>query len=121
MPPTVPEFAMSDPASATDAAADAVAAPAQPAPERPVSLGALYSALWEHAAGARHLLLFAFVLLLASQLFKLAVPWLAGNAINLIPAGGLEALSEAARWLALVFAVIVASPPPPGRRGPPER
>ncbi|MER2555269.1 MAG: ABC transporter ATP-binding protein [Thauera sp.] len=104
---------MSDPASATDTAADAVAAPAaapaQPAPERPVSLGALYGALWEHAAGARHLLLFAFVLLLASQLFKLAVPWLAGNAINLIQAGGLEAMSEAARWLAMVFAVIVAS------------
>ncbi|MHB1372966.1 MAG: ATP-binding cassette domain-containing protein [Thauera sp.] len=104
---------MADPASATDTAADAVAAPAvapaQPAPERPVSLGALYGALWEHAAGARHLLLFAFVLLLASQLFKLAVPWLAGNAINLIQSGGLDALSEAARWLAMVFAVIVAS------------
>ena len=65
------------------------AAPAQPAPEHPVSLGALYGALWHHAAGARHLLLFAFVLLLTSQLFKLAVPWLAGNAINLIQAGGL--------------------------------
>ena len=85
------------------------AEPAQAAPERPVSLGALYGALWHHAAGARHLLLFAFVLLLASQLFKLAVPWLAGNAINLIQAGGLEAMSEAARWLAMVFAVIVAS------------
>lgn len=79
------------------------------AAERPVSIGALYRALWLHAAGARHLLLFAFLLLLASQLFKLAVPWLAGNAINLIQAGGLQAMSEAARWLAMVFAVIVAS------------
>lgn len=85
------------------------AAPPQPAPERPVSLGALYGALWQHAAGARHLLLFAFLLLLASQLFKLAVPWLAGNAINLIQSGGLEAMNEAARWLAMVFAAIVAS------------
>jgi ATP-binding cassette subfamily B protein len=84
-------------------------APPEPVPERPVSLGALYGALWQHAAGARHLLLFAFVLLLASQLFKLAVPWLAGNAINLIQSGGLEAMSEAARWLAMVFAAIVAS------------
>jgi ABC-type multidrug transport system fused ATPase/permease subunit len=94
---------------ARGAAASPPAEPAQPAPERPVSLGALYGALWHHAAGARHLLLFAFVLLLASQLFKLAVPWLAGNAINLIQSGGLEAMSEAARWLAMVFAVIVAS------------
>ncbi len=37
------------------------------------------------------------------------MPWLAGNAINLIQAGGLEAMSEAARWLAMVFAAIVAS------------
>lgn len=94
---------------ARGAAASPPAEPAQPAPERPVSLGALYGALWHHAAGARHLLLFAFVLLLASQLFKLAVPWLAGNAINLIQSGGLDAMSEAARWLAMVFAVIVAS------------
>lgn len=79
------------------------------APERPVTLGALYGALWQHAAGARHLLLFAFLLLLASQLFKLAVPWLAGNAINLIQSGGLEAMNDAARWLAMVFAAIVAS------------
>ena len=100
---------------ATPPASEAPAADAQPvsaptpAAERPVSLGALYGALWQHAAGARHLLLFAFLLLLASQLFKLAVPWLAGNAINLIQSGGLEAMSEAARWLAMVFAAIVAS------------
>lgn len=101
-PPTPPA------AEAPVADAQPVAAPA-PAAERPVGLGALYGALWQHAAGARHLLLFAFLLLLASQLFKLAVPWLAGNAINLIQSGGLEAMTEAARWLAMVFAAIVAS------------
>ena len=101
---------MSDaPAAQPAADAPAGAVPPQPASERPVSLGALYGALWQHAAGARHLLLFAFLLLLASQLFKLAVPWLAGNAINLIQSGGLEAMNEAARWLAMVFAAIVAS------------
>ena len=101
---------MSDAPAVQPATDTPVAAPpTQPAPERPVSLGALYGALWQHAAGARHLLLFAFLLLLASQLFKLAVPWLAGNAINLIQSGGLEAMSEAARWLGMVFAVIVAS------------
>ncbi|ATE60840.1 ATP-binding cassette domain-containing protein [Thauera sinica] len=77
--------------------------------ERPVSLPALYKALWHHAAGMRRLILGAFLLLLASQIFKLGVPWLAGNAINAIQSGGLDSLPSAARWLALVFAAIVAS------------
>lgn len=94
--------------------AAAAAPPPAPQPpasadEHPVGLGTLYRALWEHAAGARPLLLYAFLLLLASQLFKLAVPWLAGNAINQIQAGGLEGMSEAGRWLGMVFAAIVAS------------
>jgi ATP-binding cassette, subfamily B, bacterial len=93
------------------AAAEPPPAPQPPASadEHPVGLGTLYRALWEHAAGARPLLLYAFLLLLASQLFKLAVPWLAGNAINQIQAGGLEGMSEAGRWLGMVFAAIVAS------------
>ena len=93
------------------AAAEPPPAPQPPAAadEHPVGLGTLYRALWEHAAGARPLLLYAFLLLLASQLFKLAVPWLAGNAINQIQAGGLEGMSEAGRWLGMVFAAIVAS------------
>lgn len=77
--------------------------------ERPVSLAALYRALWHHAADGRRLILGAFLLLLASQLFKLGVPWLAGNAINAIQGGGLGSLPSAARWLGLVFAAIVAS------------
>lgn len=77
--------------------------------DRPVSLPALYRALWRHAAGVRHLILWGFALLLASQLFKLAVPWLAGNAINAIQHGGLDSLPAAGRWLALVFAAIAAS------------
>ena len=100
----------------SDLETHAAAAEPPPAPqppvsvdERPAGLGALYRALWEHAAGARPLLLYAFLLLLASQLFKLAVPWLAGNAINQIQAGGLEGMSEAGRWLGMVFAAIVAS------------
>ncbi|MBX3683807.1 MAG: ABC transporter ATP-binding protein, partial [Thauera sp.] len=93
------------------AAAEPPPAPQPPAAagEQPVGIGALYRALWEHAAGARQLLLYAFLLLLASQLFKLAVPWLAGNAINHIQSGGLEGMSEAGRWLGMVFAAIVAS------------
>lgn len=83
------------------------AAPA--AHDTPVSLPALYRALWHHAAGVRPLIFWAFALLLASQLFKLGVPWLAGNAINTLQGGGLGSLPAAGQWLALVFAAIVAS------------
>lgn len=77
--------------------------------EKPVSLSTLYGDLWRYAEGARHHILVAFFLLLASQLFKLALPWLAGNAIDAIQHGGLAGLSDAGRWLALVFAATVAS------------
>jgi len=76
--------------------------------EMPASLPALYRALWLHAEGVRHLIFVAFALLLGSQLVRLAVPWLAGNAIDAIQKGGLGALPEAGRWLMLVFAAIVA-------------
>jgi ATP-binding cassette, subfamily B, bacterial len=77
--------------------------------ERPASLARLYAALWHHAEGARGLILGAFALLLASQLFKLAVPWLSGQAIEAIQRGGLAGVNEAGRWLALVFAATLAS------------
>ncbi|MCV2218971.1 ATP-binding cassette domain-containing protein [Thauera sp. Sel9] len=98
-------------AERADAAAHADEDPpaAQPVREQPASLATLYRTLWQHAVGARHLILLAFALLLASQLFKLGVPWLAGNAIDAIQSGGVEGLPGAARWLALVFAAIVAS------------
>ncbi|MDY0013978.1 MAG: ABC transporter ATP-binding protein [Rhodocyclaceae bacterium] len=77
--------------------------------ERPESLAALYRALWHHAEGARGSIVLAFAMLLASQLFKLGVPWVAGQAIDAIQHGGLAGLAEAARWLLLVFAATVAS------------
>src|SRR5574337_2169586 len=77
--------------------------------ERPTSLPRLYAALWHHAAGVRPLILAAFTMLLASQLFKLAVPWLAGQAIDAIQGGGLAGVGVAGKWLALVFAATVAS------------
>ncbi|SIR56244.1 ABC-type multidrug transport system, ATPase and permease component [Aromatoleum tolulyticum] len=91
------------------AAQVAVAVDEQAVHDRPASLPAMYRALWQHAEGARHLIFGAFGLLLASQLFKLAVPWFAGNAINAIQKGGLGALSDAGRWLILVFTAIVAT------------
>jgi ATP-binding cassette, subfamily B, bacterial len=101
------------PDSAPVAATDPLDVPeAEDAPpqrhEMPASLPALYRALWLHAEGVRHLIFVAFAMLLGSQLVRLAVPWLAGNAIDTIQKGGLGTLSEAGRWLMLVFAAIVA-------------
>ncbi|WP_232299312.1 ABC transporter ATP-binding protein [Azoarcus sp. CIB] len=105
----VPETVATDEQEDEKAAHAAVVADEQVDHERPASLPAMYRALWQHAEGVRHLIFGAFALLLASQLFKLAVPWFAGNAINAIQKGGVEALSDAGRWLILVFTAIVAT------------
>lgn len=105
----VPETVATDEQEDEKAAQAAVVVDEQVDHERPASLPAMYRALWQHAEGVRHLIFGAFALLLASQLFKLAVPWFAGNAINAIQKGGIEALSDAGRWLILVFTAIVAT------------
>ncbi|UVE16929.1 ABC transporter ATP-binding protein/permease [Pseudomonas sp. LS44] len=69
----------------------------------------LYRDLWRYAVGMRKLAVLAFGLLLVSQLFKLAVPWLTGNAINTLQQQGLAGLGSAGMWLALVFGATVAS------------
>ncbi len=43
---------------------------------------AMYRALWRHAEGVRGALLGAAALLGGSQLVRLTLPWLAGQAIN---------------------------------------
>lgn len=77
--------------------------------DRPQGIPHLYRELWRYAAGARGVLLGAFALLVGSQLFKLAVPWLAGQAINEIQSGGLAGLPHAGLLLAGVFAATAAS------------
>ncbi|MBK7664744.1 MAG: ABC transporter ATP-binding protein [Sterolibacteriaceae bacterium] len=77
--------------------------------DRPQGIRHLYHELWRYAAGARGLLLGAFALLVGSQLFKLAVPWLAGQAINQIQSGGLSGLPHAGLLLAGVFCATAAS------------
>ncbi|KQW70119.1 MULTISPECIES: ATP-binding cassette domain-containing protein [unclassified Methylibium] len=78
----------------------AVAAPAGRA------IGTLYRALWRHAAGARGQLLGAAALLTASQLLRLAMPWLAGQAINALQGGNLHG---AGRWIAALAALYALS------------
>ncbi|MET0378040.1 MAG: ABC transporter ATP-binding protein, partial [Spongiibacteraceae bacterium] len=83
---------------------------AHTSPEKPAGgVVGLYRDLWLYAAGQRHLIAAAFTLLLASQLFKLAVPWLTGRAINTLQQQGVAGLHPAGVWLALIFAATVAS------------
>lgn len=69
----------------------------------------LYGALWRLSAGRRHLLFAALFLLVGSQLLKLAVPYVAGQAINTLQLQGVPGVPEAGRWLALVFVATLAS------------
>lgn len=76
---------------------------AAPAGRAPVTL---YRALWRHAEGARGQLLGAALLLTTSQLLRLALPWLAGLAINALQGGDLRA---AGRWIAALAALYLLS------------
>lgn len=74
-----------------------------------LGIGFLYRELWRFAAGRRSALMWAVLLLIGSQGFKLAVPALAGTALNTLQAQGLAGLSQAAQMVALVFLATLAS------------
>ena len=74
-----------------------------------LGIGFLYRELWRFAAGRRSMLMWAVLLLIGSQGFKLAVPALAGTALNTLQAQGLAGLSQAAQMVALVFLATLAS------------
>ncbi|HYF60669.1 MAG TPA: ABC transporter ATP-binding protein [Burkholderiaceae bacterium] len=69
----------------------------------------LYRALWRHAEGARGTMVAATLLLLASQSIKLAIPWLAAQAIDALQTGGLAAARTAAGWVAAILGATAAS------------
>ena len=66
----------------------------------------LYVALWHFAEGARGQLLGATGLLACSQLIRLALPYLAGQAINALQRGDLPG---AGRWIATLAGVYVGA------------
>ncbi|MGJ7579704.1 ABC transporter ATP-binding protein [Variovorax sp. RHLX14] len=66
----------------------------------------LYGALWHYAAGARRQFIGATALLTSSQLLRLTMPWLAGQAINALQAGS---LSASARWIGALAGIYVMS------------
>ncbi len=80
------------------------AAPANPA--NPVDDG-LYRNVWRHAAGARVALAGSMVLLVASQVVKLCVPWCAAKAIDALQVGSPDMLRHALAWVSCVLAAYV--------------
>jgi ATP-binding cassette, subfamily B, bacterial len=66
----------------------------------------LYAALWHFAAGARGQLLGATALLASSQLIRLTLPYLAGQAINALQRGD---FGGAGRWIATLAGVYVGA------------
>ncbi len=67
----------------------------------------LYRHVWQHATGARALMATALAMLAGSQLVKLAMPWMAAQAINTIQMGGSAGLAAAGRWIAGILALQV--------------
>ena len=67
----------------------------------------LYRELWHFAAGARLRLAAAFALLVGSQLVKLAVPFLAAQAIDALQEG--HGVAPAWPWVAAIVSACVAS------------
>jgi ATP-binding cassette, subfamily B, bacterial len=94
---------LNPPRTATAPAADA------PAPSETPSYAMLYRHLWHFARGARLQLALATTLLVTSQLLKLGVPYLAGQAINAIQTGGDRMLANAAVYIAAVLGAVIAS------------
>lgn len=80
-----------------------------PNPSPATPLRELYRQMWAHAEGARVHLVGALTLQLASQGLKLALPWMAAQAINAIQTGGRDGLGAAARWVLLSLALHVLS------------
>ena len=69
----------------------------------------LYKELWKQAVGNRLQLLAAMALLVGAQCILLAVPFLAGKAMNALQTLGANGLREAGVWLGLVLGATMTS------------
>ncbi len=69
----------------------------------------IYSELWRLSAGKRGVIFVALALLLAGQIVKLFVPYLAAQAINLIQVAGPNYLRDAGFYLVAVFGAFTLS------------
>jgi ATP-binding cassette subfamily B protein len=69
----------------------------------------LYRNVWRHAAGARLALAGSMLLLVASQVVKLCVPWCAAKAVDALQAGGPGMFFHALLWVLGVLGAYVGS------------
>jgi ABC-type multidrug transport system fused ATPase/permease subunit len=79
------------------------------APGPPARLASLYRHLWRHAHGMRGRYALALAMLVAAQVLKLLVPWLAAQAIDTVQLAGAEQLPRAATLTAAIFLVYASS------------
>ncbi|MGC4077284.1 MAG: ABC transporter ATP-binding protein [Rubrivivax sp.] len=77
-------------------------------PVRPAPMLQMYRHLWRHAEGARARLGAALAMQTASQLMKLALPWLAAKAIDTLQTRGGAGLVEAGAWIAAIVGTSLA-------------
>ncbi len=70
-----------------------------------VSVFDLYRQVWQYAAGERLRFLFAMSILTLSQLVKLSVPWLAGQAINTVQGASANRAAHAAVLMGAIVLV----------------
>ena len=82
--------------------------PALAPPANPVDAG-LYRGVWRYAAGARVAMLASMLLLIASQLVRLAVPWFAAQAIDALQKGGPDSLVRALAWVGCVMGASIGA------------
>jgi ABC-type multidrug transport system, ATPase and permease components len=69
----------------------------------------LYKELWAQSAGQRRVLVLAMLLLIGAQCVLLAIPYLAGRAINALQLNGAAGMGDAGMWLMLVVLVTAGS------------
>ena len=79
-----------------------------PIDDSPAGAG-LYRNLWRFAAGARLALLSGAALLIGSQLLRLALPWFAGRAIDVLQVGGSTDVLVAGEWIAALLATVAVA------------
>jgi ABC-type multidrug transport system fused ATPase/permease subunit len=73
------------------------------------SLANLYRSIWRYAAGARVTMLASTVLLAGSTMVRLALPWMAAQAINALQGGGEGSVGNAALWVVAILAVYISA------------
>ncbi len=69
----------------------------------------LYKELWQQTLGQRKLLVGSMALLISAQIALLAIPYVAGRAINALQAHGAQGLQEAGLWLVLIVGITAGS------------